>query len=53
MTLEELLDTTFASAPEAMLHLNQFLEKIEIYSSEMTKGKLQNLKAIGNRIYAD
>lgn len=51
MTKEELLKKKFSSAYEAMYALNEFLENVDSNSTNETRIKYQNLRAIGNRIF--
>lgn len=50
MSKEELLSTEFKSAPEAMHALAAFLDEVD-KSWEETRGKYQNLRVIGNKIF--
>lgn len=52
MTKEELLSTTFDSAPEAMHALEEFLKELNNnpLSSE-GPGNYQHLRVIGNRVF--
>lgn len=50
MTKDELLNTEFSSAYEAMNALNAFLESVDLLPSD-SRANYQNLRAIGNKIY--
>ena len=50
MTKDELLNKEFASACEAMIALNAFLESVDSLPSD-SRVNYQNLRAIGNKIY--
>lgn len=50
MSKEELLNTTFNSAPEAMHALTAFLDEIDESWNE-TRGNYQHLRVIGNKIF--
>lgn len=51
MSKEELLKTEFDSACDAMYALEDFLKSFDPSKEECTRGELQGLKVIGNRIY--
>ena len=52
MSKEELLATEFDSACDAMYALADFLRDVDSSSKDgETRGKYQNLRVIGNRIF--
>ena len=51
MSKEELLETTFDSACDAMYALEEFLNSFVPSKEGCTRGELQGLRVIGNRIY--
>ena len=51
MSKEELLATNFESACAAMNALEDFLKSFDPSKEECTRGELQGLRVIGNRIY--
>lgn len=51
MSKQELLETTFDSAFDAMRALEDFLKSFDSSQEEYTRGELQSLRVIGNRIY--
>lgn len=51
MSKEELLNTTFDSAPDAMYALEEFLKEVDESYKNETRGSYMNLRAFGNRIF--
>lgn len=51
MSKEELLSTTYESACAAMYALEEFLQEVDNFWSDETRGDYQNLRAIGNRVF--
>lgn len=51
MSKEELLETEFDSACDAMYALADFLNEVDSSSNDETRSNYQNLRAIGNRIF--
>lgn len=51
MSKEELLKTEFNSACDAMKALADFLQEVDNSFQDETRGKYQNLRVIGNRVF--
>lgn len=51
MSKEELLKTEFNSACDAMNALANFLDEVDNSSKREDRGKYQNLRVVGNRIF--
>lgn len=51
MSKEELLETHYESACDAMHALEKFLQELDNSSSTENRGNYQNLKVVGNRIF--
>ena len=51
MSKQELLETTFDSAYDAMYALEDFFNSLDSSKEPYTRGQLQNLRVVGNRIY--
>lgn len=51
MSKEELLETEFASACDAMYALADFLDDVDSSSKDETRANYQHLRVVGNRIF--
>lgn len=51
MSKKELLEKEYESAYEAMHALEEFFKNFDPEKEECTKGELQGLRVIGNKIY--
>ncbi len=51
MSKEELLETEFKSAHDAMNALAEFLQEVDNSWKDENRSKYQNLRVIGNRIF--
>lgn len=51
MSKEELLETEFDSAYDAMHALSQFLQEVDSSLEDESQGNYQHLRVIGNRIF--
>lgn len=51
-SLEKLLSTEYESSCDAMTALQIFLQELDNSNSSQSRGNLQNLYVIGNRIYS-
>lgn len=51
MSKEELLETEFDSASDAMYALADFLDDVDSSSKDENRGNYQHLRVIGNRIF--